>query len=160
MNKPLDKNGIFDTLQSINHLLGPDQRLKEVDLIELFESVWARKLGEQLASIPSGEQVEPRKPEDILEEILELVRGSGTRLNERSTDPLDGAKLLNGLRYIAGPNGMVSRTGNEYLVRVPSADDVSNLDKEYLKLLRRDLADGFGIDLIHRDDEGEVVLYN
>lgn len=129
MSKPLDRKGILDTLRSINQFLPVDQRLKDADLNELFEIVWTTSLEKKLNTVPVGKEVEPRKPDDILEEILELVRSLSFRPSTSgdalSAPNLSGKSLYAWLRQVAGPNGAVVSDRNGYTVRVPSLENVN-----------------------------------
>jgi hypothetical protein len=164
MSKPLNKEGIYDTLKSINRLL--DQRLEDIDLRELFESVWARQLEEQIATIPAGEQVEPRGEEDILTEILELVRANTTantalsaiRHSSGSTGLPEG--VLDGLRSIVGPSGIVSFDGNVIKVKSERFRIMDELGEEDRMFLRntRPFVKSFGLELRVFGPDGEKLL--
>ena len=144
MSKPLNRRGILDTLASVNQLLPDNQRLKDADLSELFEIVWTTNLEERLETVPVGKDAQPRKPEDILEEVLGLVRSLDSRLSisgEALGAPNLGGKSLHAwLRQIAGPNGLVVSDSKGYVVRVPSLAHISRKDMSLFFALKDYLA--------------------
>jgi TIR domain len=128
-SKPLDREGILDTLKTMNNALPPGPgRPEDADLIELFDIVWP-KLEAKLQMVPSSDETYHRDQRELIEEILGLVRGmtwddsdsnlfnatmsaSGPgyiTVSERDTPP--SKRMMDRLVKIAGPEGAVTVTG-------------------------------------------------
>jgi hypothetical protein len=137
MMKPLDREGIFDLLRSMNSGLKPDQQLKEADLVDVFDGMW-QKLKDRLDAVPAEAappaQASERSERELLEEILLLLRSTTRRpspLVERAlrTAETGGAgewsSLFNRLRDIAGPEGLVQISGKEITIKSPRLDKLA-----------------------------------
>jgi hypothetical protein len=128
-SKPLDRNGILDTLKTMNDALPPGPgRPEDADLIELFDIVWP-KLEARLQMVPSSDETYHRDQRELIEEILGLVRGmtwddsdgnlwnatisasgpSYITVSERDTPP--SKRMMDRLVKIAGPEGAVTVSG-------------------------------------------------
>ncbi len=98
--KRTDKEGTFEMLQSLNTVARPP--VDETVLLTRFDEMWPR-FEEALAQTPepSEKSAKPaRSQKDILEDLVETVRGLDRRLSEARTDSSSG--------YIE--RGMLSRT--------------------------------------------------
>jgi hypothetical protein len=81
MAKPLDKQGVKETLETMNKHLGAERHLEQSALDGAFKNNWPdleRRLNTIELDDLSGEP-QPRDSRDILEELLELVRGISPR---------------------------------------------------------------------------------
>lgn len=73
-SKRADRQGTFALMQTINSALG-DQALTATQLEKTFTAFWP-ELEKVIKDLPKTEQpIKKRKPEDLLEEILSIVRG-------------------------------------------------------------------------------------
>jgi hypothetical protein len=76
MAKALDKQGVKDTLETINKHLDPERYMDQAALDGAFKALWPL-LEEKLNDVETNDlfdDPEPRKDREILEEILELTR--------------------------------------------------------------------------------------
>jgi hypothetical protein len=78
MMKELNAQGILETLQAMNRSLDVDNRLDEQALHDAFEAMWPRleRSLHDLESQSIDELSHTRKDRELLEEMLELLRGN------------------------------------------------------------------------------------
>ncbi len=106
-----DKEGTHKLLKSINSALG-DKKLEEVVLSETFKKFWP-DLEKVLQSLPpvKGEEKPKRKVEDMVEEVLDTVRGLAFTMQRRkeipSTFPEPSSSLPDDIRYYPKPKEKV-----------------------------------------------------
>jgi hypothetical protein len=97
MMKPLDKEGILDTLKSINSVLDDERHLEITSLEGVFEAMWPT-LEDKLKSVAQeskdgGSQPPPQRSDrQLLEEILQLLRQELLATAEIRHDVRDDAK--------------------------------------------------------------------
>jgi NTP pyrophosphatase (non-canonical NTP hydrolase) len=85
--KKVDKDGMCEVVQAINKSAAEDVRTSDDRAKMLSEALWAN-FEQALAEVPEGEAVEkqPRKQADILEELVEGVRGLESRMRGLDSD--------------------------------------------------------------------------
>ena len=168
MMKPLDESGVFDTVKSMNNVLDEDDRLKDAELARLFRNCWP-DLKAELDAVPLGEEPKKRDDRELLEEILELVRGAigfsnftpsasgpgefyieGGRL--RGLDVGVPPKIIERMRRIAGPNGLIMTDSLAITIQSPrvGADDFTIEEQMFLDTTRNFL-EAMGIKLKYLD---------
>jgi hypothetical protein len=159
MMKRADKEGMWETVVAMNSHVEEERRLPESVLLGTFDSLWP-KLAMKLNSVSAGPEARKRSDRELLEEILELIRGSHSRNRElteleRLLDvaALTSPDLAARLKQIAGPNGYVwyasSGPHPAVMVRVPNPADISEDDQSVLTLIREYLAHrGVGLKVV------------
>jgi hypothetical protein len=129
--KMLDKEGIFDTLKTMNNALPQDQRRKEAALIELFEIVWP-KLDAELFAVQMEDETPHRDQRALIEETLELVRDLARANGLAIIKGLSPDRMLETLRKIAGPDGIITMTGTDPDVVIEVRSPRLRMDGLYL----------------------------
>jgi len=90
---PLDKDGVFRVLQTINDAL-PEHKFSEELLRRAMDAHWANFEAKVREIRSEGEQPAPAKPRpdrELIVEILETVRGLDQRM--RASEPVDSIPL-------------------------------------------------------------------
>jgi hypothetical protein len=121
--KPASREGILDTVRSINAHADPERKVDEAVLLGTFESVWP-KLRAKLDAVPDGPEARVRGERELLVEILELVRASNGQPSVLSTGTMTNERislhdLVRALELAGGPGATVTETADTITLTVP-----------------------------------------
>lgn len=100
--KMADEDGTFDVIRTISTALPPDDRHSEADLRETFD-VWWPKLKAKLDAVPRPVKPLKKRPtDDMVEEVLTIVRRMDEALQVGTLSELD-AWIRKNAKAAAGP---------------------------------------------------------
>jgi hypothetical protein len=127
MSKPLDEEGIKETLKAINNSLPEDRRIDPIALDEVSTAMWPwlkQKLDRVDEHVVSGEP-QPRDSREMLEEVLDQVRSLAFHYEISGEWPLADASLrtdfsqaVHKLELLARHTAAIVMSNEEMLERI------------------------------------------
>lgn len=134
------KEGTLKLLKGINSAMGPEGQIETRRLEQVYDKWWPDleiKLKEISESKTPKQEPEPRRPEDMLEEILNLTRGIANNLGKKVSSPREVMVSRERVTEVRNSrNGEINRTvvPAVYEVIEPDYDEKEKLMDELLHI--------------------------